>query len=353
MFITTANTASTIPPALLDRMEIIEFPGYIEEEKLEIATRFLIPRQIEENGLTENEVRFSIQALQRIIREYTYEAGVRNLEREIGKVCRKVARLKAEGKKFPEMIGSASIEKFLGPPQYFSLEAEREDEVGVSTAVAWTENGGEIMPVEILIVEGKGNVQITGQIGNVMQESAQAALTYLKSRSQELKIDVETYENVDIHIHIPEGAIPKDGPSAGITIATALASAFTNRKVFRDVGMTGEITLRGRILPVGGVREKILAAHRAGLKTVILPHRNMKDLIDIPKRARSELQLMPVEHMDEVLEIALAPVKARTVKEKRSTARGAQSKKTSQKPSSERGAGGGKPGDAPGIRPSA
>ncbi len=319
MFITTANTMMTIPLALLDRMEVIEFPGYIEEEKLAIAERFLIPRQLEENGLGENEVRLSLQALQRIIREYTYEAGVRNLEREIGRVCRKIARLKAEGKRYPDLVGASAIERFLGPPQFFNLEAEHQNEIGVATAVAWTENGGEIMPVEILLLEGKGNLQITGQIGNVMQESAHAALSYLKSRSREFKLDPEIYDQVDIHIHIPEGAIPKDGPSAGITIATALASAFSGRAVQRDVGMTGEITLRGRVLPVGGVREKVLAAHRAGLKVVILPKRNMKDLVDIPKRARSEIKIVPVEHMDQVLEIALVavPSKPKAVRARR------------------------------------
>lgn len=307
MFITTANTSGTIPPALLDRMEVIEFPGYIEEEKLEIARRFLVPRQVEENGLQPGEITFSDQPVQRIIREYTFEAGVRNLEREIGRVCRKLARQKAEGKRYPSVISASAIEKFLGPPQFFNLEAERQNEIGVATAVAWTEMGGEIMPVEILLLEGKGNLQITGQIGNVMQESAQAALSYIKSRSRDLGIDPEAYEQIDIHIHIPEGAIPKDGPSAGITICTALASALTGREVYRDVGMTGEITLRGRILPVGGVREKILAAHRAGLKTVLIPTKNQKDLVDVPKRARSELKLVPVEHMDQVLQLALAP----------------------------------------------
>ncbi len=305
MFITTANTTLTIPPALLDRMEIIDFPGYVEEEKLEIARNFLIPRQFEENGLESGETRFTQQALQRVIREYTYEAGVRNLEREIGRICRKIARAKAEGKRFRSQVGSSSVERYLGPPQFFNLEAELQNEVGVATAVAWTENGGEIMPVEVLLMDGKGNMQITGQIGNVMQESAQAALSYLKSRSRDLRINPEAYDQVDVHIHIPEGAIPKDGPSAGITIATALVSAFTGREVQREVGMTGEITLRGRILPVGGVREKVLAAHRAGLKTVILPKKNLKDLVDVPKRARSEMKIIPVEHMDEVLKIAL------------------------------------------------
>jgi ATP-dependent Lon protease len=349
MFITTANTTSSIPPALLDRMELIEFPGYIEEEKLEIARRFLIPRQLEENGLARDEVQISEQALKRMIREYTYEAGVRNLEREIGRVCRKVARLKAEGKRFPNRVSATSVERFLGPPQYYNLEAEREDEVGVATAIAWTENGGEIMPVEVLLMEGKGNIQITGQIGNVMQESAQAAFSYLKSRTRELDVDASLYDEVDIHIHIPEGAIPKDGPSAGITIATALISAFTDRKVYKDVGMTGEITLRGRILPVGGVREKVLAAHRAGLKTVVIPNRNKKDLIDIPKRARKDLRIITVERMEGVLDVALMG-KKKTPKSRRTQARRTKSSPDSANRGS-RNKRGDQPGEAPPLQP--
>jgi ATP-dependent Lon protease len=317
MFITTANYQGPIPPALLDRMEVIEFPGYIEEEKIEIARRFLAPRQLEENGLDEEEVHFPDQTLQRIVREYTYEAGVRNFEREIGKVCRKIARQKAEHKRFAAQVAAASLERYLGPAEFFNTEAERKDEVGVATAIAWTESGGEIMPVEVLLMEGKGNLQITGQIGNVMQESAQAALSYLKSRCRQLKVDPETFENIDIHIHIPEGAIPKDGPSAGITICAALISAITGRKVRREVGMTGEITLRGRILPVGGVREKVLSAHRAGLKTVLLPRRCMKDLVDVPKKAKSDLRIIPVDHMDQVLEIALIPLDSKPAAQKR------------------------------------
>ena len=317
MFITTANYIGPVPSALLDRMEIIEFPGYIEEEKLEIAYRFLLPRQLEEAGLDEDIVRFQEQALKRIIREYTYEAGVRNFEREIGKVYRKVARIKAEGKNYPSRITPSAMEKYLGPPQFFTQEAERRDEVGVATAIAWTENGGEIMPVEVLLMDGKGNMQITGQIGNVMQESAQAALSYLKSRSDQFGIDPEIYENLDIHIHIPEGAIPKDGPSAGITICAALISAYTGREIRKDVGMTGEITLRGNVLPVGGIREKVLSAHRSGLKTVIMPRRNAKDLVDVPKRARSELHIVMVDHIDEVLEVALKPPKTLETKHRR------------------------------------
>ena len=307
MFITTANSLGSIPPALLDRMEVIEFPGYIEEEKVEIANRFLIPRQIDESGLDENELQFQEQTIRRIIREYTYEAGVRNLEREIGRMCRKVARLKSEDKSYPRRLTVQHVEKFLGPPEFFQTEAERQDEVGVATAVAWTESGGEIMPVEVLVMEGKGNLQITGQIGDIMQESAQAALSYMKWHSRDFGLEPEIYEGLDIHIHVPEGAIPKDGPSAGITMATALISAFTERKVHKEVGMTGEITLRGRVLPIGGVREKILAAHRAGLRTIILPERNQKDLVDVPKKVLADLKIIPVTQMDQVLDVALYP----------------------------------------------
>jgi ATP-dependent Lon protease len=307
MFVTTANNLSTIPPALLDRMELIDFPGYIEEEKLEICRRFLIPRQMEESGLEADDLQFDEAALRKVIREYTYEAGVRNLERELGQLCRKTARLKAEKKRFAKTLSVNAIEKFLGPPQFYFAEAERKDEVGVATAIAWTENGGDIMPVEVLVMEGKGNLQITGQIGDVMQESAQAALSYLKSRVDTFGIDPDIFEQLDIHIHIPEGAIPKDGPSAGITIATALISAFTERPVRKEVSMTGEITLRGNILPIGGVREKILAAHRAGLKTILLPEKNAKDLVEVPKKVRDDLKIIYVRHMDEVIDVALAP----------------------------------------------
>jgi ATP-dependent Lon protease len=243
----------------------------------------------------------------KIIREYTYEAGVRNLEREIGSVLRKIARLKTEKKDYPKRCTEQAIRRFLGPQQFFETEAEGEDEVGVATALAWTENGGEIMPVEVLILEGKGNLQITGQIGDVMQESVQAALSYVKSRAEILEIDPDLFENVDVHLHIPEGAIPKDGPSAGITITAAMISAFTNRPSFHLVGMTGEITLRGRVLPVGGIKEKVLAAHRARLTKVILPERNEKDLEDVPKSVLKDMALSTVRHMDEVLPVALHP----------------------------------------------
>lgn len=322
LFITTANSVNSIPLALLDRMELIEFSGYIEEEKIEIARRFLIPRQVEECGLVLEEFDLLDQALRKIIREYTYEAGVRNLEREIGRMCRKVARMKSEKKRFPTRLGATYVERFLGPPQFFETEAERQDEIGVATAIAWTENGGEIMPVEVLILEGKGNLQITGQVGEVMQESAQAALSYLKSRARQFDLNPEIFERLDVHIHIPEGAIPKDGPSAGITIATALISAFTEREIYKHVGMTGEITLRGRILPVGGVREKVLAAYRAGLRTILLPERNIKDLIDVPKKARTDLTIIPVIHMDQVIDVALHPAAEKPHRQRKGSTRG-------------------------------
>jgi ATP-dependent Lon protease len=254
--------------------------------------------------------------LTRIIREYTYEAGVRNLEREISSVLRKIARLKTENKTYPKRVSPQAIQRFLGPQQFFETEAEGDDEIGVATALARTENGGEIMPVEVLILEGKGNLQITGQIGEVMQESAQAALSYIKSRSDLLDIDGDLFEEIDVHLHVPEGAIPKDGPSAGITMTTAMISAFTSRPSYHLVGMSGEITLRGRILPVGGIREKVLAAHRAGLKKVLIPTRNEKDLEELPKSVLKEIEIMPVKHMDEVLSLALHDKKTSARKHK-------------------------------------
>lgn len=328
IFITTANTLNSIPSALLDRMEVIEFPGYIEEEKIEIAKRFLIPRQLEETGLDEENIVFQTQALMRIIREYTYEAGVRNLEREISSVLRKIARLKTEGKNYPKRVTPQAIRKFLGPQQFFETEAEGDDEIGVATALAWTENGGEIMPVEVLILEGKGNLQITGQIGDIMQESAQAALSYIKSRADLLDIDADLFEEIDVHLHVPEGAIPKDGPSAGITMTTAMISALTSRPSFHLVGMTGEITLRGRILPVGGVREKILAAHRAGLKRVLIPVRNEKDLEELPKRVLKDIEVILVKHMDEVLPLALHDKKTTSRKHKQKSSKKTASENT-------------------------
>lgn len=301
-FITTANTVATIPPALLDRMEIIEFPGYIEEDKIVIARQFLIPEQMLENGLDEEPIQFTDEALRLIIASYTYEAGVRNLEREIGTVLRKIATKKSEGKEFPTLVDAKLVSDLLGPIEFFPMTAEAKDEIGMATAIAWTENGGEIMPIEVLVVAGKSNLQITGQVGEIMQESAQAALSYLKSKQKIFEIPDDFFEETDIHIHVPEGAIPKDGPSAGITLATALISAVLGVPVNHEVAMTGEITLRGRVLPIGGVREKVLAAHRSGLKKVLIPTKNEKDLIEVPQLIRDQLEIVLVDHMDTVLE---------------------------------------------------
>ncbi len=309
LFITTANVLDPIPPALRDRMEVIEFPGYVDEEKLEIARRFLIPRQMEEHGLEEYDITFTTGALQSIVREYTYEAGVRNMEREIANICRKIDRQLAEGNDPPSRIMARSLPRYLGPPKFIHQLAEEEDTIGVATGVAWTEAGGDLMPVEVLLMPGKGNLMLTGQLGDVLQESGQAALSYARSRCDDFDIDPDLFDKVDIHIHLPEGAIPKDGPSAGITIATALISALSEQAVRHDVGMTGEITLRGRVLPVGGLKEKLLTAHRAGLKMVIIPKQNKKDLVEIPRQARRGIKIVTVENMDEVLSMALAPAK--------------------------------------------
>jgi len=305
MFITTANILDTVTPALEDRMEVIEFPGYVEEEKVEIAKRFLIPRQIEENGL--KELRFSDQALRSMIREYSYEAGVRNLERTIATICRKVARTRVEGRRAPRLVTLQSLLRYLGPPRYTYGIMEENDEVGLATGIAWTAAGGDTMSVEVTLMEGKGNLILTGQLGDVMQESAQAALSYTRSHATDLGVKKSQFDKLDIHIHVPEGAIPKDGPSAGITIATALVSALSRRPVHREVGMTGEITLRGRVLGIGGLKEKVLAAHRAGLKKVLLPKKNEMDLQEIPRKVRKDLEFIFVERMDEVLPVALMP----------------------------------------------
>jgi ATP-dependent Lon protease len=308
MFITTANLLDPVPPALLDRMEVIEFAGYTEEEKLSIARRFLVPRQLEQNGLVNKGLRFDEKTLQTMIREYTYEAGVRNLDREIANVCRKIARRVAADKAFSKRVTPESLHRFLGPAHYLQSKLEESDQVGIATGLAWTEGGGDIMAVEVTLMPGKGGMTLTGQLGEVMQESAQAALSYTRSRAKPLGIKESIFEKMDIHIHVPEGAVPKDGPSAGITLATALISAFTGRKVYSKIAMTGEITLRGRVLPVGGIKEKVLAAHRAGLKKVLVPVRNKKDLLEIRKKVLRQLQVSFVDSMDEVIEQALVPV---------------------------------------------
>ena len=311
MFMTTANVLDTIQPALRDRMEIISLSGYTEEEKLEIARRHLVPKQIEENGLEKDDVRFDRRALGRIVSEYTREAGLRQLEREIGKVCRKVARQKAELEDgFTAVrVTVDNLKDFLRQPKIFNETALKKDVIGTVTGLAWTAVGGDILFIEAIKTKGKGKLMLTGQLGDVMIESAQAAFSFAKARSKELGIDEEVLENFDIHIHLPEGAIPKDGPSAGITMATALVSVLAQRPVRKDVAMTGEITLRGNVLPVGGVKEKLLAARRAKLKTVILPEPNRRDLDDLPQEVRDDLKFVFVEHVREVFEAALLEAK--------------------------------------------
>ncbi len=305
IFITTANVLHPIPAALRDRLEVIELPGYTEEEKMHIAIQFLIPKQMKEHGLKPSRVEIDDEALHRIIRDYTFEAGVRNLEREIASVMRKVARKVAEGRRTKTKMTADKIPDYLGPQKHYYGLAEEKDEPGVATGVAWTSAGGDLMTVEATLMEGRGNLTLTGQLGDVMKESAQAALSYARSRAVQLGVESCFYEKYDIHLHLPAGSIPKDGPSAGITMATALISALTKRAARRDVAMTGEITLRGRILPIGGVKEKVLAAHRASIKTFILPKRNMKDLDDVPQEVLNELHFVPVERMDDVISVAL------------------------------------------------
>jgi len=307
MFITTANYLEPVPPALRDRMEVIELAGYTEEDKLEIAKRHLLPKQIRENGLTENLIAVTDDAILSIARSYTHEAGVRNLERELGSVCRKVARMVTEGKTEQTIVTVAKLRELLGPEKFFSEVAERTQETGVATGLAWTPNGGDILFIESTRMAGKKGLTITGHLGDVMKESAQAALSYVRSRADRLGMSSDFFENCDLHIHVPAGAIPKDGPSAGITIATSLASLLTGRPVHSHIAMTGEITLRGKVMPIGGVKEKVLAARRAGITTVILPKRNEKDMEDVPANVRQEMQFRFVETMDDVLDLALEP----------------------------------------------
>jgi len=316
MFITTANLLDPIQPAFRDRMEVLNLPGYTEEEKLQIALRHLVPKQIEENALNNNLISFTKGAIKKIISQYTREAGVRNLERDIASVCRKVARKVAEGKKKLTKVTSQNLESFLGPPRIFKDQLLQKDQVGVATGVAWTATGGEILFVEATKMKGKGNLTLTGSLGDVMKESGQAALSYARSHAQEFGINGKIFSQYDFHIHIPEGAIPKDGPSAGVTIATALISVCSDIKVKRDVAMTGEITLRGNILPVGGFKEKVLAAQRAGVKKMILPLENKKDLIDIPKKIKKEMHFIFVEEMKDMFNASL--VKPFSEEEKKS-----------------------------------
>lgn len=304
-WIVTANTVETIPPALLDRMEVIQLSSYTEDEKVKIAELHLLPKELRQHGLADRHITMSDHALRRIIREYTREAGVRNLERKIAGVCRKIAHKIVTGKSVAAKISSTNLEKYLGKPLLFEEDISLAPEVGCCTGLAWTSVGGELLKVEVLVYKGKGSLTLTGQLGDVMKESAQAGYTYIRSRAGQLGLAENFYETEDLHIHLPEGAIPKDGPSAGITMVTAMVSALTGRRVKGSLAMTGEITLSGRVLPVGGIKEKVLAAHRYGVKTVLLPQRNLQDLEEIPDNVRRQMQFIPVKHMDEVLQLAL------------------------------------------------
>ena len=305
LWIVTANNLSTVPKPLRDRMEIITLSSYTENEKFEIARRYLTQRQKEENGLKKGDVIFAKGVLQEIIAEYTRESGVRELERIIGRACRKAARKIVEGHEGVVYITKKNLRDFIGRPKFLQTRAEKQPQIGVSTGMAWTEVGGDILPTEAIVLKGNGKLLLTGKLGEVMQESAQAGLTYIRSRSDLMKLDDDFYEKNDIHVHVPEGAVPKDGPSAGITMATAMISALTKKKVRSDVAMTGEITLRGNVLPIGGLKEKVLAAYREGMHTIILPKENAPDLEDIPESVREKLEFVPVENMDEVLKTAL------------------------------------------------
>ena len=305
LFICTANLLDPIPAALADRMEVIQLSGYTNEEKLAIARKYLVPRQLDDNGISTKELEISDDAVLRVVAEYTKEAGLRNLEREIASICRKVARKVAEGKSDLTRVTRANVHTFLGAPKFLPEAEQEHHEIGVATGLAWTSTGGEILHVEASLSRGRGNLTLTGQLGDVMKESAQAAVSYARAHAKTLGIEADFYQKLDIHIHVPAGAIPKDGPSAGITMATALISALTKRAVSRDVAMTGEITLRGRVLPIGGLKEKSLAAFRAGIKTIILPDRNEKDLEEIPKPLRRKLNWVIAKNMSDVLSVAL------------------------------------------------
>ena len=305
LWVVTANTVHNIPRPLRDRMEVINIAGYTEEEKIQIAKRYLIEKQLKEHGLNNKQVSIADNTIQKVISEYTRESGVRSLERSIANLCRKAARKIVQEDKKSIKITVQNLHTFLGSAKYHKRQAENKDQVGVSTGLAWTEVGGDVLPTEVSILKGKGNLILTGQLGDVMKESAQAGLSYIRSRVEKLGIEPDFYEKNDIHIHLPEGAIPKDGPSAGITMATAVVSALTGKKVRTDVAMTGEITLRGRVLPIGGLKEKVLAAHRLGIKTIILPKENKRDMDDIPNNIRKQLEFVLVEHMDEVLNCAM------------------------------------------------
>jgi ATP-dependent Lon protease len=306
MFITTANVLQTIPAPLQDRMEVIRIAGYTEQEKLHIAQRFLVTKEMEANGLIPDNIDLTKGALLRLIRQYTREAGVRNLEREIASICRKVAKeiVSNKGATKRIIITSKNVQKYLGVPKFRHGETEGKDQIGLTVGLAWTEVGGELLVIEASIMEGTGRMVMTGKLGDVMQESVQAALTYIRARAEKFGLPKNFYKKIDIHVHVPEGAIPKDGPSAGIAMATSIASALMKKRVRADMAMTGEITLRGRVLPIGGLKEKILAAHRGNIKMVVIPKDNEKDMAEVPHNVQNALKIVYVEHIDEVLDIA-------------------------------------------------
>jgi ATP-dependent Lon protease len=317
MFITTANRSDTIPGPLLDRMEVIQLSGYTLEEKMVIANKYLLPRQIKENGIKTSQIKIDDPTLEIVISKYTHEAGVRNLERALGKICRKIARKVAEGGKGPYVISDKTVEKYLGPPKFLpETELDTSSQPGLVIGLAWTEVGGELLHIETSVLPGKGKLLLTGQLGEVMKESAQAALSYCRSRNKMLGVEPEYFDSVDIHIHVPAGAIPKDGPSAGITMTTALFSAISGKAVKSGVAMTGEVTLRGRVLPIGGLKDKALAALRAGINKVIIPEENKKDLVEIPEELRKKITFFPVKHMDEVIDLTLGKIPVRKDRQK-------------------------------------
>ena len=311
MFVTTANTLNILPP-LLDRMEVIRLAGYTEDEKISIANKYLLPKQIKDNGVKENEMKLGDNVIQEVIRSYTKESGVRNLEREISKLARKVVKKVVAGEQDKVEINNDNLSDFLGVAKYKFGELEPNDKVGIVTGLAWTEYGGEILKIETVTMPGKGRMQITGKLGDVMQESVKAAKSFVRSKCLEYGIIPPLFEKKDFHIHVPEGATPKDGPSAGIGMVTSIVSSLTNNPVRRDIAMTGEVTITGQVLPIGGLKEKLLAAHRAGIKEVIIPKENEKDLVDMPKKIIDEIKITPVEFADQVLKIALTKELKRT-----------------------------------------
>ncbi len=312
MFIATANSLHSIPPALLDRMEVLELSGYTEVEKLEIARRYLVPKQVGEHGLNSKRIYVDKGALRSVVGEYTREAGLRNLEREVGTICRKVARKFAEGRRRRVRVKESDLPDYLGPPRFRHESAESSHEVGVVAGLAWTPVGGDVLFVEATKMPGRGRLKLMGKLGDVMKESSEAAMTYIRSQGESLGLEGVFWEDTDVHVHVPAGAVPKDGPSAGVTMATVLASVYTGRPVRKDEAMTGEITLRGKVLPIGGVRDKVLAAHRAGIKTLILPEDNRKDLEDVPESVRKSLKVRFAAHVGQVLDQALVKTRSPT-----------------------------------------